>query len=288
MNFKTLGLVSALSLVAPGCGLHSDGLARLEELYPTPQPVTPSDGGTGGPVDIGTPMCSGYEGKWAVRLYQDATIAPLLTPWKMTLIDLFLAEKSSSGATMDLRFCNQDVSIIASGQATNLGKTVVPAALKSALFQTPLSVPLPSDGSFHAADLPWLWGLQGLNDPLTDPLPNKDNYMGDPRVFDQDGDTQAGVTMNILSPPGDRYMVRRAVFTFEQGKLTLDNQWITGVLKSRIDESALGATNQLLLTPAPITVNAAGTVYQFRCVGQTYTCAALERDHQAVFKDAPK
>lgn len=285
MNSHALGLVSSLSLALAGCGLHSDGLARLEELYPTPQPV---DAGTGGPVDIGTPMCSGYGGKWAVRLYQDASISPLGTPWKMTLIDLFLAEKSAAG-TMDLRFCNQDVTITPGpGQMTNLGKAQVPAGLKAALFQAPLSVPMPSDGTFHAAELPWLWALQNLADPLNDPLPNKDNYQGDPRVFDLDGDTHPGATMNILSPAGDRYMVRRAVFSFESGKLTLDNQWLTGVLRSRIDESALGATNQLLLTPAPITVNAAGTLYQFRCVGQTYTCEALARDHQAVFKDAPK
>jgi hypothetical protein len=276
-----LGL--SLGVVAASCGWKSDGLERLEELYPTPVPV---DAGSG-PVDIGTPMCSGYGGNWAVRLVQNSTIAPLGQPWKMTLIDLFLAQKSSAGTAMELRFCNQDVSIIASGQSTNLGKTEVPAALKNALYQAPLAVPLPSDGTFHAEDLPWLWGLQNLANPLTDPLPTKDNYMGDPRVVDQDADTQPGVTMHILSPQGDRYMVRRAVFTFANGTLSLDNQWLTGALTSRIDESALGATNNLLLTPAPITVLEEGTEYEFRCVGATYTCESLARDHAEVFKNAP-
>lgn len=285
MTLKTHGLAVSLALTASACGWNSDGLARLEALYPTPQPV---DAGMGSQIDLGTPMCSGYGGTWAVRLYQDTSIAPLGAPWKMTLVDLFLAERSSSGATMDLRFCNQDVSIVASGQPTNLGKTVVPAALKSALHQAPLRVPLPADGSFHAQEVPWLWGLHGLADPLNDPLPSKDDVPGNPLVVDQDGDMQPGVTIDVLSPPGERYMVRRAVFSFATGKLTLDNQWLTGALTSRIDESALGATNPLLLTPAPITVNAAGTEYQFRCVGQTYTCEALERDHQAIFKDAPR
>lgn len=283
MNRHWLSLVSALAL-ASSCGWKSDGLGRLEELYPTPQPM---DAGSG-PIDLGTPMCSGLDGTWAVRLVQDASISPLGTPWKMTLIDLFLAQKSSAGTEMELRFCNQDVSIVASGQATNLGKTEVPAALKTALYATPLKVPLPGDGTFQAGELAWLWGLENLANPLTDPLPTKDNYMGDARVIDQDGDSQPGVTMHILSPMGDRYMVRRAALTFAKGNLSLNNLWLTGVLTSRIDESALGATNNLLLTPAPITVNADGTVYQFRCVGQTYTCASLEKDHAAVFKDAPK
>lgn len=283
MNRYWIGLVAS-ALLASSCGWKSDGLERLEELYPTPQPV---DAGTN-PIDLGTPMCSGLDGTWAVRLVQDASISPLGTPWKMTLIDLFLAQKSSAGTEMELRFCNQDVTIIASGQPSNLGRTEVPAALKSALYDAPFRVPLPGDGTFHANDLAWLWGLEGLANPLTDPLPTKDNYMGDPHVVDQDGDSQPGVTMHILSPAGDRSMVRRAALSFAQGNLSLNNLWLTGVLTSRIDESALTATSPLLLTPAPITVNAAGTVYQFRCVGQTYTCASLEKDHAAVFKDAPK
>lgn len=283
MNRNWLSLVSALVL-ASSCGWKADGLERLEELYPTPQPV---DAGTG-PVDVGTPMCSGLDGTWAVRLVQTGTITPLVDPWKITLVDLFLAQKSSAGTEMELRFCNQDVTIIASGMSSNLGKTEVPAALKAALKDAPFKVPLPGDGTFQASDLAWLWGLDGLANPLTDPLPTKDNYMGDPHVIDQDNDTQPGVTMHILSPNGDRYMVRRAAFSFAKGNLSLNNLWLTGALTSRIDESALGATNSLLLTPAPITINANGTVYQFRCVGQTYTCESLERDHRAVFKDAPQ
>lgn len=272
----------ALLFVLGGCGWKSDGLARLEELYPTP---APQDAGSTGPIDIGTPMCSGYSGTWAVRLLQNSTIAPLGDPWKMTLSDLFIADGTSG--SMDLRFCNQDVSIIASGQATDLGRTKVPDALKSALYSAPLSIPLPADGTFHAEELVWLWGIKNLTDPKTDPLPTKDDYLGDPRVFDQDNDTNPGVTMNILVPLGDRYMVRRAVFTFGAGKLTLDNQWLTGALTSTINESALGASNMLLLTPAPITVKTEGTVYQFRCVGRTYTCASLANDHQVLFRNAP-
>jgi hypothetical protein len=269
---------------ASSCGWRSDGLERLEQLYPSPKPVDAGEAA----FDLGSPRCSGLDGRWAVRLVQDATIAPLGAPWKMTIIDLFVAQRSASSAAMELRFCNQDVSILASGQATNLGRTEVPAALKAALAATPLAVPLPGDGTFRADELAWLWGLQGLSQPLTEPLPTRGDFMGDARVVDEDGDGQPGVTLRIVSPMGDRQMVRRAALTFQQGTLSLNNQWLTGGLTSRIDESALGASNNLLLTPAPITVNADGTRYQLRCVGEAFTCAALERDHVAIFKDAPR
>ena len=147
---------------------------------------------------------------------------------------------------------------------------------------------LPGDGSFRADGLVWLWGLKGLANPLLDTLPNKDNYLGDVRVWDQDDDGKPGVSLAILAPAGDRYMVRRAVWSFAPGKLTFDNQWITGDLTSAITESGLDSTNALLLTAAPITAKPTGTVYQFRCVGPTYTCGALSTEHAQVFKDAPR
>ena len=83
-------------------------------------------------------------------------------------------------------------------------------------------------------------------------------------------------------------MVRRAVWSFAPGKLTFDNQWITGSLSSAITERGLDATNSALLTAAPITPTAEGTVYQLRCVGSTYSCASLSADHALLFKDAPR
>ncbi len=272
------------ALVLAGCGWKSDGLARLEQEYPTP--TAPPDSGTAGPIDIGTPQCQGFDGTWAVRLVESGTISPLGEPWKIVLDDLFLA--SVGGGQMDLQFCDQISTITTSSGTSDLGRAKVPDALKSALGQSPVTIGLPLDGTFHAENVVWLWGLHGLNDPLHDPLPTKDNYLGNPQLWDQDGDGNPGVTMTIIVPAGDRYMTRRAIWSFATGKLTLDNQWLTGALSAQIDESPLGATNDLLLTVAPITITASNTVYQLRCVGDTYSCASLSQDQAVLVKDAPK
>ncbi len=277
--------MTAVALLGCGCGWKSDGLARLEEQYPTP-PVVVIDAGMGRVVDVGTPKCSGFNGKWAVRLVQNGTIAPLGEPWKIVVNDLFLAD--SDGQSFSFRFCDQQTSISTSGGATDLGRTRVPDALKASVGRYPIQIPLPGNGTFAASNILWFWGLKNLTLPATEDLPTKDNYTGDPRVWDEDEDTKPGVTLQVLAPMGDRYMVRRSIWTFAPGKLTFDNLWITGALTSVINENGLGATNTLLLTPAPITGKAEGTVYQLRCVGETYSCASLSKDATDLFKDAPR
>lgn len=270
-----------------GCGWKSDGLERLEMLYPTKPAVVP-DSGEPQQIDLGTPRCTGLDGRWAVRLTQRGTIDPLGTnmPWGMTVTDLFLADSTAQGIA--LRFCDQQVAITNSGGASDLGRSKVPAALQQVLNATPVNVPLPGDGTFRAQDVVWTWGLKGLTDPLNEVLPAKDTYVGDARVWDQDDDGRPGTTLQILSPPGDRAMVRRAIWTFGAGKLTFDNQWLTGTLTAAITESGLQSSNSLLLTVAPITPKADGTVYQLRCVGPSYSCASLSAEHGQVFKNAPK
>ena len=277
-------ITAVVALLSCGCGWKSDGLARLEEQYPTPLPIA-NDAGPVAVIDVGTPKCSGFAGKWAVRLVQNGTISPLGEPWKILINDLFLAD--SDGQSFSLRFCDQQTSITTSGGATDLGRTKVPDATRAALARIPIQIQVASNGTFGATDLVWFWGLKGLTQPLTEVLPTKDNFTGDARVWDQDEDGKPGVTLQVLAPMGDRYMIRRSVWTFAPGKLTFDNLWITGVLTSAIEEHGLGATNMLLLTPAPITSKVDGTRYELRCVGETYACASLAKDSTELFKDAP-
>lgn len=277
-------IVSFTLVFATSCYQPSDGLARLEELYPTPQPkiVNPDD-----PDDLGTPMCSGLGGNWAVRLVQPATISPLGQPWDLQLYDLFLGKLSNDGSNMELRFCNQDVTIYADGQQLTLGQPKTPQALKDALYATPFEVPV-TGSSLDNTQLAWLWGVQNLADPLTDALPTKQDYATSDKDFDQDNDGHQGVTVDVVSPPGQRYMVRRAKLSFVSGALTIDNKWLTGKLSSSVEEIALGATNSQLETAAPLTMKDDQVVFQFRCVGATYTCASHTKDHRIIFKDAPK
>lgn len=277
-------ITSLVVAFSASCAMKSDGLERLEELYPTPQPKVENPDA---PDDLGTPMCTGLGGNWAVRLVQPATIAPLGEPWDLELYDLFLAKLSSDGTAMELRFCNQDVTIYADGQQQTLGQPKTPQALKDALYATPLLLPV-TDGALTAPELAWLWGVKDLSDPLNDALPTKQTYQSDTHVFDQDSDSHPAVTVDVVSPAGQRYMVRRAKLTFGASKLTLNNQWVTGALTSKVEEIALGASSTLLETAAPLTMKDGQSAYQFRCVGAAYTCASHTRDHRIIFKDAPK
>jgi hypothetical protein len=283
MNRHFIACVS-LALVS-SCYQPSDGLERLEELYPTPQPK-PVDTSCG-EANLGEQMCLGLGGNWAVRLVQPATISPLGQPWDLKLYDLFLGKLSSDGSQMELRFCNQDVSIFADGAPLTLGQPKSPQALKDALYATPFTVPV-TGSKLSDTQQAWLWGVQNLANPLTDALPTKQDYMSSNTEFDQDNDSHPGVTVDVVSPPGQRYMVRRAKLGFGEGKLSIDNKWLTGKLSSSVEEIALGATNAQLETAAPLTLKDDQVRYEFLCVGATYTCASLISDHQCRFKSAPR
>ncbi len=273
------GVPVLLATMSTACGWKTDGLARIEQLYPTPS----ADAGAPSTVDLGIPDCHGLAGAWAVELTQAGTISPLAEPWKITITDLFLA--TSDAQAFDLTFCDEAVAIVTSTGPSPFGQTQIPQALKSALAETPIAIPVSAGGSFQASNQVWLWGLRNMTNPLTDTLPTD---ASDARVWDEDGDGNPGVTLTILDPQGDRYMVRRAVWNFSAGQLTLDNAWVTGGLSFTVDESVLGATNNLLLNDPAITPNPATSSYRMRCVGTTFTCTSLAQGYQAVFQDAPR
>lgn len=296
----TRRLVALASLaLSSACGWKTDGMQRLDELG-APS-YTPTGGGPTvptGPVDIGTPDCKGLGGRWAARLVQPGDIQPLgFDVFKLTVIDLFLADIDAGGTTLTLtEYCDQQSTMLNKyGQDAGIGQTATPQALRDALSASPLGIGLPGDGTVAASNVTWLWGLRDVVSPLSDPLPDATNYVGDARVWDQDGDGDPGVTLRILTipGPGSRFMVRRATWTFGSGQVSIDNAWVTGVLTQHIEESVLGSrldrTGQpdaQLSTVAPITSRVEGSVYQLRCVGTTYTCPALARDHAALFAGA--
>jgi hypothetical protein len=179
------------------------------------------------------------------------------------------------------------VTIYADGAELNLGQPKSPTKLKDALFATPFAIPV-TGSKLNDTQQAWLWGVQNLVDPLNDPLPTKQTYMTSNTVFDQDTDGNPGVTVDVVLPAGQRYMVRRAKLSFGEGKLSIDNKWLTGTLSSSVEEIALGATNAQLETAAPLTMKNDQLRYEFLCVGATYTCESLIADHQCRFKNAPR
>jgi len=322
-SVRTTGslLVAALVALSSCVGWRSDGEERLEELYPTPaapppptEPVDPcplpDDDSLPALALPDIPDGAAVTGQWAVRLVQFGSMSPAgLGPWRIRLSDHFLAVPSADGKSMDLTFCFQDVPLTDSdGKPISMGKTsmsentrkaiaavtvTVPAQIPAALPLPSLPVPPlpPSDaGTFQVGPVAWLWGVKSIAHPVTDALPTADDYAkdkNDPRIWDQDSDSHPGVTMAVESPPGDRYMARRSVWSFGQPKV--GSYWVTGPLTFAVTENALDATNPLLKTVAPISVRSECTsVYQLRWVDSTYTCSQVSANSKVLWRDLPK
>lgn len=296
MSFsRTLGTILAALLALPSCDWKSDGAARLEELYPTaadagptpppPDPCPLPDDAAAAAVPA-TGTCTDLtHGRWAARLIQYGSMSPVGSPWNIRLTDHFIAVPAADKKALELTFCAQLSNLVKpDGTPVELGKTSMPDKTKQAIAKIALPLPLPGDGTFQAADVAWLWGVQGLANPVTDALPTLPT---DPTVWDQDEDGNPGVTVEVKNPDGQRYMARRSRWTF--GKATVSSEWITGPLTFAVHENALGANNNLLKTVAPITPRGeCQSVYQLRCVEESFGCDQVLANATALWRDAPK
>ncbi|MGC4117299.1 MAG: hypothetical protein QM765_22610 [Myxococcales bacterium] len=287
-------LMAAALLSTAACGWKSDGLERLEELYPTPvvqpdagpppDPCPMPDDSAATPANVSGTCGDGLgSGRWAVRMVQFGSMSPAGSPWRITLTDHFLAKASADGKALELTFCTQTSSLTKSdGSPVALGITSMPDKTRKAIGSHTLTLPL-ADGSLASGDVAWLWGVKDLANPLTDPLPTD---KADAKVWDEDEDGNPGVTVDVVNPTGQRFMARRSKWAFGQTAVT--EQWATGTLTFAVTENALDATNSLLKTVAPISVRSECTSrYQMRCVDAAYTCEQLVANAKALWRDAP-
>jgi hypothetical protein len=261
-------LATSLLSIMPGCWAPADGLARLDELYPLPDAGPQPDlcGEDGGTSDIGCVGGSVLPGRWAMTLVQKGKID--IIQEKVEVNDLFLADFSQDSMTATLTYCGGKV-VTPSGW----GEEQFPAVLITALQAAPLTIKYAKPGCLQACQVPWLWGVKGLENPVTDPLPVSPS---DATVWDQDGDQLPGVTLHILKPLGDRYMARRAVWYFRNGVVSDDGKTITGRLNFTIDEKALGASTEILKTVAPITPNNVTSYYELKKIANTAACSDVQ------------
>ncbi len=227
--------------------------------------------------------CLGLSGHWAVRLVQFESIA--LLGDNLTLTDLFLAQLSNDATSLELTFCGEESALTSSttGQPEALGQNTVPPLLVNVLAAKPLAVPLPGNGEIQSSGVVWLWGLQNLANPAAGPLPTSADAG---TVWDEDSDGNPGVTVDVVSPSGEIYLVKRAVFDFATS--TSAEGWFTGSLQATTDQEILGASTPLLDTNPPITQQSGcASVYQLRCVDPSFTCASLVQSYQTLFVGAP-
>jgi hypothetical protein len=295
----TLTLVTAVS--ALGCSWGENGLARLEQLNPLPDGGAfgageagsscglPDlrDGGDAGAPTPPSQACLGLlSGQWAVRLVEFENISPLgPPPWNLTITDLFLAGLSPDKTSLELTFCGEENALTsAAGTPETIGENTIPPATVNAIARNPLAIPLPGDGTLQANGVTWLWGLRDFANPATAALPTTADAS---TVWDEDQDGHPGVTVDVVLPKGEIYLIKRAVFDLERGALA--EGWITGVMRATIDQNVLGATSPVLDKDLPITAEAScASVYQVRCVDPGFDCSTLVQDYRTLFVGAPK
>jgi len=296
----TVGALACAALLSAfACEWGEDGVARLNQLNPPPDGGVVDGGATSNGAGCALPdnpdagaaaapstSCLGLiSGQWAVRLVQFENIAPLgPPPWNLTITDLFLAHPSSNATSLELTFCEEETALTNStGQPEMLGQNTTPPVLVKALAASPLTLPLPGNGTIQANGVVWLWGLKGLANPTTDPLPTSADAG---TVWDEDMDGHPGVTVDVVLPQGQIYLVKRAFFDFAQASAA--DGWFTGSLSSTVDQNILGANNPALDTTVPISPRSDCTsVYQVKCVDPSFTCASLVQGYQTLFVGAP-
>jgi len=284
---RTALVLAVLVMAGAGCDWGADGAARLEAQYPR-EGGDASDAVHGDvpALDIGEVSGRGAAGTWVMRMVLTGGLKVFRNPSDLELMNLFLVTIPEEGVVATLTFCDQLVSVDLPG---GMGETALPQASRDAVGNVPVELELDDDGIPVTQEVAWTWGLQDMDDPFTDPLPAGPD---DPRVWDQDGDENPGLTIHVLAPEGDRYMVRRAVWSIAAGAMSEDGQWLSGALDFTVDEASMGATSAALETVAPILPSDQGNTWHLRKVGAAgedsgWDCERLADEHAGVMKNAP-
>ncbi len=134
-------------------------------------------------------------------------------------------------------------------EESTLADTTIPDSFVESLEPT-TRLGSVADGQF---ELFWDYEVRGVEfesgqDPETEPLPTDAD---DPRVFDQNGDGNPGLTIEIDASiaSGDVYVIQRGSDRFES--TVVDDGEISGIVDWEDEQEILGASNDLLLTAEP-------------------------------------
>ena len=279
-------LVAALLLFS-ACNWKADGPARLKSLYPQEdltsnaepediivpldRPDTPYEPGT----DIQLNNLWGY---YVVKMSLPATMdlfPGIGEPYPLLLTNLFVAFWSDDG--LDWSYCQQFANLDAGG----LGETEMLPETNAALGQVPIYLETAEGIGIEQQTLAWTWGIQGMDDPVKDPLPTSGD---DPLVWDQDDDGNPGVTIKVLQPAGFRYMVRRAVWHLEPAAITEDGDRLEGKVKFQVHEGAVGYDGpSSLKTIIPVVSDPSGGSYTMVRTNEYYSCEQLLAEYPGIF-----
>ena len=280
-------LLLAGALLVFSCSWKADGPARLKSLYPQEDLTSaapPED--VVAPLDLpDTPYQPGPDiqlnklwGYYVVKMNLPATMdlfPGIGEPYPLLLTNLFVAAWSDDG--LDWTYCQQ----IAFLDAGGLGETEMLPETNAALGKVPIYLETAEGIGIEQQTVAWTWGIQGMDDPINDPLPTSAD---DPMVWDQDDDDNPGVTIKVLQPGGFRYMVRRAVWELEPASINQGTDRLEGKVKFQVHEGAVGYDGpSSLKTIIPVVSDPSGGTYTMVRTNEYYSCAQLLAEYPGIF-----
>ena len=193
---------------------------------------------------VGAAEIPDLAGTWVmVQVYPQIAVLPLAgeVPRSSTVVQFVDVAQDGETLTMRDRYC---FTLVEDG--TPLVRTEIPDAFMASLVPTPRTAALRAteEGiAFEAENYVEVRGAT-LASPLADPLPTDPL---DPRVIDQDGDGQPGMTVRVTVlaiVEGETYIVQRVQYRLTGWVLGPDR--IEGRIEWTDEQVVLAATNPLL------------------------------------------
>ena len=127
-----------------------------------------------------------------------------------------------------------------------------------------------------------------LDDPATEPLPNDP---ADPRIVDDDGDGEPGVTVSIRVSDdlsGELYIARREIFAYEA--FLREPDVLTGVVTDDSEQLVIGASDPIFVTEADWVQHPDLTKSPIvlRRVDDDWDCERLTAERDRLFPPTPE
>ena len=224
---------------------------------------------------VGAAEIPDLTGTWVlIQVYPQIAVLPLAGEVLRSSTVVQFVDVTQDGETLTMRdrYC---FTLVDDG--TPLVKTEIPEAFMAALVPTPRTAVLRATEEGIAFDAANYVEVRGavLDDPLTDPLPIDPV---DPRVIDQDGDGQPGMTVRVTVlgiVEGETYIVQRVQYRLTGWVIGPDR--IEGRIEWTDEQVVLAATNALLEADTIGRPDPDPTAHRFVMVrvGPEWTCDTL-------------
>ncbi len=199
---------------------------------------------------------------------------------------------TSSRALLDVTHAGHEVVAVESAcsttidNGTSLVRTVIPEAFLASMPVGSWTATLEPSATGILFERPWRTTVNGvvLDDPENDPLPTD---ASDPRVFDQDGDGNPGLTVRVSVAglfQGEVYVVQRDRSRLSGAVVSADR--VEGLVEWTSEQSVLGASNSFFLggaasRPDPV---AEHSYFVARRVADNFTCLDVAAAGDALFE----